>query len=78
MTSLDPAAALKELDTTLSSIETVLDLPALQVEIERLEAAASVPNLWDDPAAAQQVTSRLSFLQGELSRVRGLRGRLDD
>ena len=50
VTSLDPAAALEELDTTLSSIETVLDLPALQVEIERLEAAASVPDLWDDQA----------------------------
>ena len=38
----------------------------------------SVPNLWDDPAAAQQVTSRLSFVQGELRRVEALRQRVDD
>jgi peptide chain release factor 2 len=78
VTALDPADALKELDATLSSVETVLDLPAMAEEIQRLEGEASAPNLWDDPAAAQQVTSRLSFLQGELSRVRALRGRLDD
>ncbi|HEY7857847.1 MAG TPA: peptide chain release factor 2 [Candidatus Nanopelagicales bacterium] len=78
MTALDPADAIKELDSTLTSIETVLDLPAMAAEVVRLEAEASVPNLWDDPAAAQQVTSRLSFLQGELAKVRALRSRLDD
>ena len=78
VTALDPADAIKELDSTLTSIETVLDLPAMAAEVERLEAEASVPNLWDDPAAAQQVTSRLSFLQGELAKVRALRSRLDD
>ncbi|MEO6822889.1 MAG: peptide chain release factor 2 [Candidatus Nanopelagicales bacterium] len=78
MTALDPADAIKELDSTLTSVETVLDLPAMAADVVRLEAAASVPNLWDDPAAAQQVTSRLSFLQGELAKVRALRARLDD
>ena len=62
----------------MSSIETVLDLPAMQVEVDRLEAEASVPDLWDDPAAAQKITSRLSFLQGEISKVRVLRTRVDD
>jgi peptide chain release factor 2 len=78
VTALDPAAAIKELDATLTSIEAVLDPPRMAEDIARLEAEASAPDLWDDPAAAQQVTSRLSFLQGELSKVRALRTRLDE
>jgi peptide chain release factor 2 len=76
--ALEPVEALKELDTTLTSVETVLDLPAMQVEVDGLEVEASAPGLWDDPEAAQRVTTRLSFLQGEISKVRSLRGRLDD
>ena len=78
MATLDPSEALKEHDATLTSIEKVLDVPSMRVEAERLEAEASVPNLWDDQAKAQQVTSRLSFVQGEIARVTGLRSRLDD
>jgi peptide chain release factor 2 len=37
-----------------------------------------VPDLWDDQVRAQQVTSRLSYVQGELNRVERLRSRLDD
>jgi peptide chain release factor 2 len=74
----DFPAALAELETTLSSIEKVLDLPAMQAEVAALEVDASAPNLWDDPAAAQKVTSRLSFVQGELRRVGTLRQRVDD
>jgi peptide chain release factor 2 len=50
----------------------------MAVEIKDLEIQASVPNLWDDPAAAQVVTTRLSFLQNELKKVLSLRQRLDD
>ncbi len=75
---LDPLDLLKEHNSTLASIEKVLDIPAMRVEVERLEAAASVPDLWDDQAKAQEVTSRLSFVQGEIARVTGLRSRLDD
>ena len=74
----DPRETLKEHDATLTSIEKVLDLPAMRVEVERLEAEASAPDLWDDQAQAQQVTSRLSFVQGEIARVTSLRRRLDD
>jgi peptide chain release factor 2 len=55
-----------------------VDLDALRAEIERLNEEAAAPDLWDDQAKAQQVTSRLSYLQGELGRVQGLRRRLDD
>ncbi|MSX64706.1 MAG: peptide chain release factor 2, partial [Actinobacteria bacterium] len=36
------------------------------------------PDLWDDQDRAQQVTSRLSFVQGEVRRVENLRRRFDD
>ena len=76
--AIDFPAALADLESTLSGIEKVLDPPAMQAEVAELEQQASAPNLWDDPAAAQKVTSRLSFVQGELRRVAGLRQRVDD
>ena len=66
------------LSATLKSIETVLDLDSMRSAAAELEQQASAPNLWDDPAAAQKVTSRLSFLQNEIRRVEGLRSRIDD
>ena len=50
----------------------------MRAEIADLEQQASAPNLWDDPAAAQKVTSRLSFVQGEVRKVAALRQRVDD
>ncbi|MCB0927747.1 MAG: peptide chain release factor 2 [Mycolicibacterium insubricum] len=77
---MDPDLALEiaALDTTLTTVERVLDVDALRANITTLEAQASDPNLWDDQAHAQQVTSALSHAQGELRRVEELRGRLDD
>jgi peptide chain release factor 2 len=69
---------LKALDTTLTSIEHVLDLDSMRRELTELNEAAAAPDLWDNPEAAQQVTSRLSYVQGDLNRVEGLRRRLDD
>ena len=56
----DAAADLKDLSTTLESIEAVTDLPALRAEIADLSEQAGLPDLWNDPVAAQKVTSRLS------------------
>ncbi|WP_433210511.1 peptide chain release factor 2 [Dactylosporangium sp. CS-047395] len=78
MTALDHAESLKNLDGTLRNIEAVLDLGRLRKEKADLEEQASAPNLWDDPAAAQKVTSRLSYVQGEINRLESLRSRLDD
>ena len=63
---------------TLANVEKVFDIESTQTEIGELEIAASAPNLWDDQANAQKVTSRLSFLQGELRRMTELRSRADD
>lgn len=66
------------LSATLRSIEAVLDLDAMRADVADLEQQAAAPNLWDDPSAAQKVTSRLSYLQNEIRRVEGLRTRVDD
>jgi peptide chain release factor 2 len=75
---VDVPAELKELSTTLASIEAVVDLDAMRREVGELERQASAPDLWDDVENAQKVTSRLSYVQGELRRVEDLRRRLDD
>jgi peptide chain release factor 2 len=74
----DFAASLADLDKALSSIEAVVDPDGKQAEIADLEQQVAAPDLWDDPENAQRVTSRLSALQAEIDRVRGLRSRLDD
>ena len=74
----DVPAELKELSATLATIESVLDLPAMRTELAELETQAAAPDLWDDTEKAQQVTSRLSYVQGDIRRVEDLRRRVDD
>lgn len=62
----------------MGSIEAVLDLDRMRADIAALEEQAAAPSLWDDPESAQKITSRLSYLQGELRRVEALIGRIDD
>jgi peptide chain release factor 2 len=76
--AVDIPEELKNLKSTMSSIEAVVDLDSLRGEIKRLNEEAAAPDLWDDQAKAQKVTSRLSYVQGELNRVETLRRRLDD
>ena len=74
----DVADTLASLEQTLAGIEQVLDVPSLKAKAEDLEAQASAPDLWDDQARAQEVTSQLSLVQGDVRRIEGLRRRLDD
>jgi peptide chain release factor 2 len=78
--SVDPdrLADIAALDSTLTTVERVLDVDGLRHSIETLEREASDPKLWDDQARAQRVTSELSHAQGELRRIQELRQRLDD
>lgn len=75
---LDRQEQISALDTTLTTVERVLDVEALRGRIEKLEHEASDPNLWDDQTRAQKVTSELSHAQSELRRVEELRQRVDD
>jgi peptide chain release factor 2 len=74
----DRQADIAALDSTLTTVERVLDVDGLRGRIEKLEHEASDPKLWDDQTRAQRVTSELSHAQGELRRVEELRRRLDD
>jgi len=74
----DRQADIAALDSTLTTVERVLDVEALRDRIDKLEQEASDPNLWDDQSRAQKVTSELSHSQSELRRVEDLRGRLED
>jgi peptide chain release factor 2 len=71
-------ADLKALDATLTSIEKVLDLESMRREVADLGEQVAVPDLWNDQANAQKVTSRLSRLEADLDRVTSLRSRIDD
>jgi peptide chain release factor 2 len=71
-------ADLKALDATLTSIEKVLDVPAMKRDIADLGEQVAAPDLWNDQANAQKVTSRLSRLEADLDRLTGLRTRVDD
>lgn len=76
--STELPSELTDLDSTLTGIESVLDLDGKRAEIAELEAEAGKPDLWDDPESAQQVTSKLSRLQSEVRRAEDIRTRLDD
>ncbi|MDR0959522.1 MAG: peptide chain release factor 2 [Propionibacteriaceae bacterium] len=74
----DLRATVSDLDQTLSSVEAVIDVPALNAQIADLEVEASSPDLWSDQENAQRVTSTMSRLRADVDRVTGLRGRLED
>ena len=78
MAEREYGAELAQLESTLSGIEKVLDLPKLKEDAAKLEEAASAPNLWDDVANAQKVTSKLSHTQNQIKTLESLRGRIDD
>jgi len=78
MAATDPSDEISELSSKLDTIEAVLDPDAMKTEAADLREQAADPGLWEDQARAQQVTRRLSYLEGELARLESLRQRLDD
>jgi peptide chain release factor 2 len=78
MPATDPADEIAALTSKLASIAAVLDPDAMQAEAAELREQAAEPDLWADPDRAQKVHRRLSYLDAELTRLAGLRGRLDD
>lgn len=76
--STDFPEAIASMRATMSNVAQVVDPVRLTEQIERLSKEASAPNLWDDPDAAQKVTSELSHLQAELARLSTTLARIDD
>jgi peptide chain release factor 2 len=78
MAATDPTDEISELSSKLDTIEAVVDPEAMRTEAADLREQAADPSLWEDQARAQEVTRRLSFLEGELGRMETLRQRLAD
>ncbi|MBO3084771.1 peptide chain release factor 2 [Cellulomonas fengjieae] len=78
MATTDFPTAIRDLRTTLGTIQAVSDPSALQAKVAQLSEQASAPDLWDDPDAAQKITSALSATQAELDRMSTLDSRIDD
>lgn len=74
----DPASEISELAAKLASVEAVLNPDTMRKEADGLRERSADPALWEDQEQAQAVTRRLSYLDGELARLEGLRRRLDD
>jgi peptide chain release factor 2 len=74
----DFASSLADIDSTLRTIEAVLDIPRLEAKAAALEEQAAAPDLWNDQANAQRVTSALSSTKADLNRIKALRSRVND
>ncbi|OKL48090.1 peptide chain release factor 2 [Boudabousia marimammalium] len=74
----DFSESISELRTVLDNVKAVTDPDALKAKIAELSEQASAPDLWDDPDAAQGVTSALSHAQSDLARVTSMGERIDD
>lgn len=78
MLDIDFSERIKDLRSTFADISAVLDLEVVRSEIARLSQLAEAPDLWDNPAQAQKVTSELSHRQSELTMLTSIAQRLDD
>jgi peptide chain release factor 2 len=78
MAARDYQDEIGKVDLILKSIEQVLNLPHLINTLAELEKQASAPNLWDDPQAAQVITSKLSRTQSTINKINSIRSRLND
>ena len=74
----DAATEISELVSKLVSVEAVLNPDAMRKEADGLRDRSADPELWADQDQAQAVTRRLSYLEGELTRLADLKQRLDD
>ncbi|MGO1769743.1 MAG: peptide chain release factor 2 [Microbacterium sp.] len=78
MIELDLSADIQALRTTFANIQEVVDPEALRAQIEELERQAAEPDLWNDQANAQKVTSALSHAKAQLGKVEKVEARIDD
>lgn len=78
MADIDLSKEISELKDTFSSIRVVVDPAKLSEEVVILKEQAADPNLWDDTANAQKITSKLSRAQAQLTKLASIASRLDD
>ena len=78
MAEIDLSKEISELKDTFSSIRVVVDPAKLNQEVLVLKEQAADPNLWDDTAKAQKITSKLSRIQAQLAKLESITSRMDD
>ncbi|GAB3656650.1 peptide chain release factor 2 [Nocardioides korecus] len=78
MAATDFDSEIKQLQATMKTIGSVLDIDGMHREIADLGNMVAAPDLWDDQANAQKITGRLSHLQGTVDRFTSLTGRIED
>ncbi|WP_297619232.1 peptide chain release factor 2 [Nocardioides sp.] len=78
MAGIDYDAEIKQLQATMKTIGSVLNIDRMRGEIADLSEQVAAPDLWDDVESATRITGRLSALQGELDRFTGLESRIED
>ncbi|MEX3505659.1 peptide chain release factor 2 [Corynebacterium sp. LK2510] len=74
----ETSSRIQNLDSTLTTIEKVMDLEEMAARARELEQQAGDPSLWDNPEHAQKVTTELSNVQSRLRKITSLRTRVDD
>ncbi|MGO1509960.1 MAG: peptide chain release factor 2 [Actinomycetaceae bacterium] len=74
----DYSSEIADLRSTYATISAVTDPEALRARIAELTEESAAPDLWDDPEAAQAVTTRLSHAQHELERLERVGHKIDD
>lgn len=78
MVSTDFPQEIAALRTTMENVLAVTKPEEMKAQIAELAEKAAAPDLWDDQAEAQKVTSQLSHLQAELGRLEQMVARVDD
>lgn len=78
MADLDLTKEIRDLRATFADIGHVVDVEKLAREVLELKEQASDPNIWDDAANAQRVTSALSHKQNMINKLESVQSRLDD
>ncbi|MGO9081602.1 MAG: peptide chain release factor 2 [Streptosporangiaceae bacterium] len=76
--AIDSASEIAELASKLASVEAVLGPDTMRKEADDLRERSADPKLWEDQEQAQQITRRLAYLDGELTRLASLHSRLSD
>jgi peptide chain release factor 2 len=78
MSELDLSNQIKQLRLSLATVIEVSNVTKLNSEISELEAKAAIPNLWDNPEQAQQITSNLARKQAQVRKLAELGKRIDE
>jgi peptide chain release factor 2 len=69
---------LRTLKGKVDSLIQQLDIPAKEVELERMEAESASPTLWDNPEQAQELMQDISRLKRQVERWRKHAQQIDD